>query len=109
MFSPCVFSYFSLYICLHLSHEELYLPVLDHTAPSDPNPAPPPYRRDSAGSPAPVGPGGAAGPGTGSPDFLSRSPPSALPGQKRVLHGRTTSKSESMGKYPAALMHTDYN
>lgn len=109
MFSPCVFSYFSLYICLHLSHEELYLPVLDHTAPSDPNPAPPPYRRDSAGSPAPVGPGGAAGPGTASPDFLSRSPPSALPGQKRVLHGRTTSKSESMGKYPAALMDTDYN
>lgn len=77
---------------MHLPHEELYL--LDHIASSDQTSpasatAPPPDRRDSAGSRAPVGQGGAAGPGTGSPDSLSHSPPSAPPGRETALQGET--------------------
>lgn len=69
--------------------------LLNHTSSSDQtSPAsgrtPPPAQRDSEESQAQVGPGGAAGPGTGSPDFQSRSPPWVLRGRGTALQGEAT-------------------
>lgn len=63
--------------------------LLNHTASSDRTSGtpPPPAQRDSKESQAPVGPGGAAEPGTGSPDFQSRSPLWVLRGRGTALLG----------------------